>query len=116
MAKSVAAPIGDSVPPFGDNGVEHVVAANKGGQALQGALVTQVGAAPFTLVFADHGLADMADTNYVVVPVIEGATPSPDESTKSTTSVDILGGSAADVINVLIFGRQAGMSPDGSDL
>ena len=117
MAKEATRPVGDSIPPLRDHGVTDLVAAHKGGVAMQAAQITQAGAPPFSLVLADHGLADMADTEYAVL--VNGETVAAthvDQSTIATTGFDVLGGADTEVLHVVIVGRLAGMSPDPADL
>lgn len=115
--KGVARKLGDSIPPLRDHGVEHLAAAHKGGVAIQSAQITQAGAAPFSVVLADHGLNDMADTGYVVI--VQGETAARvtvDQSTIALTGFDVLGGADTEVLHVMIVGRMKDMAPDESDL
>lgn len=117
MARKATRPLGDYLPPLKEQGVAELVAAHKGGVALQSKQITQAGASPFTVTLADEGLSDMAGTDYVVI--VGGETVGAvtvDQSTLATTGFDLLGGADTEVLHVLIVGRLAGMSPDAEDL
>lgn len=64
-------------------------------------------ASPQAVTFAGLGLPDMEDTDYEVVVHDEGLGLSVDESTKETTGFSILGGTGAEVANVLVWGNVA---------
>lgn len=76
------------------------------GDRFMSFLVTAA-ANPQAVVFSDLGLPDMEDTTYVVLVHDEGLGLSVDESTKATTGFSILGGTGAEVANVLVIGDVA---------
>lgn len=100
--------ISDYVPPFKDQGIDYVAAANAAGVGIQAALVTQSGAAPLVVDLEAIGLKKMADTNYVVISQVEGAAVTVDESTKTVDGFNVLGGSDTEVHNLLVIGRLQG--------
>ena len=99
----------DYLPPTKDNGFKGLCGAISEGVTLQAAQITQVGTAPYSLVLADHGLENMASTDYVVI--IGGETtgyPYVDQSTITETGFDVLGAAATEVLHVAIIGRIQG--------
>lgn len=114
--KAFAREVGESIPPLKDHGVKHLVAADKGGLGMQLFTVTPTGAS-YTVVFADEGKEDMADADYRVFYGGEQATtvPHTDVSTKAATGFDIINCTAAELVEVLVIGRLAGMAPDAAD-
>jgi len=116
-AKATTRPLGESIPPLKDHGVTDLVAASKGGVAMQSAQITQVGASPFTVLFASHGLMDMANSAYTVMVGGETAARAyVDQSTISPTKFDVIGGADTEVLHITVVGRMTGMSADPSDL
>lgn len=99
-----------SIPIFAAQGVDYGVGSPVL-TGIQAKKITQSGAAPFSVVLADHGLNDMADSDYCVLLGGEDADVAVDESTITPQGFDILGGDAADVIHVVLVGRIKGM-PD----
>lgn len=65
-------------------------------------------ASPLAITFGALGLKDMADNAYRVVVGSEGNALSCDESTKAESGFSILGGTGAQVANVLVHGKIAG--------
>src|SRR5688572_5332180 len=108
--------MGDYYPPLKEQGISHLVAAAGHGVGIQAKQIVQVGAPPFSVVFADHGMADMADDAYVVN--VNGETVAAthvDQSTLATTGFDVLGGANDEVLHIIIVGRLAGqMDEDGN--
>lgn len=93
-------------------GIDWVMASGRAQQGINAFLVTS-GGTPDAVVFAELNppLPDMADANYVVLVNGETAADkvSVDESSKATTGFTILNGGAAEVLNVVVIGRLAGM-------
>lgn len=101
--------ISDHVPPLRDQGMDYLAAAAEPGVAVQAKQITQVGAAPFSVVLEDVGMADMADDQYAVL--IGGETvgaPKVDQSTITAKGFDILGGADTEVLHVMVVGRLKG--------
>jgi hypothetical protein len=74
-------------------------------ESLQGqvAEVTQPGASPFAVVFADIGLTDMVNANYKVF--VGGDTNAKLlQSSRTTTGFTLIGGNATDVIHLIVTG------------
>ena len=87
-----------------DQGMDHICGSGRAGQSVTTFSVVS-GGTPDTVVFADIGLPDMANTDYQVL--VNGETAgavSVDESSKATTGFDILGGGGAEVLHVMVGG------------
>ena len=96
-------------PVLANQNVDYLVAAAESGVAMQAINITQAGAAPLVVNFAARGLANMANANYVVFAGGEtAARVFVDESTKTPTGFNVLGGANTEVINLIIVGRLAG--------
>jgi hypothetical protein len=99
----------DQIPYCRSQGIPYLVGAAMAGMAIQAAQVTQVGAAPFSVVLEDHGLARMGNDSYVVIPHGETAgRVTIDQDTITRDGFDLLGGADTEVIHLLIVGRIAG--------
>jgi hypothetical protein len=99
--------LSDYLPVLSDQGIPNVVATPGPGVGLQFFRHT-MDAAPDTFVFADHGLSDMADDEYEVVPWNQ--TDVADQgviSAKTTKQFVITGPDAADEVTLIIVGRLA---------
>jgi len=91
-------------------GIDWVMACGAQQQGINAWTETLSGAAPHSVTFAGASLPDMADANYGVM--VNGETASSthvDESTKTTTGFDILGGADTEVVHIVVFGRLEGM-------
>ena len=96
------------IPIMDVEGIPNVVATPDRGKSLQACDFTMV-TAPDDFVFADNGLSNMADTDYVVICI--NNTDASDQSivsAKTETQFTITGADAADVVTVFIFGKLAG--------
>jgi hypothetical protein len=88
---------------------ELVMHAAVGGETTFKLKITSAGS-PDHVYFKDYNLPDMADANYAVI--CDGETASQvhvDESTITAQGFDILHGVAAEIIHVLICGKQSTM-------
>lgn len=123
MTKARTRELGESIPPLKDHGVRHLVAARKGGIAMQSFEKT-LSAGTNSIVFADEGLDDMADALYHIFVggeiTLSEAAPNTivkaDVSTRATTGFDLIDGVNTDVVHVMVVGRLAGMAPDPADV
>lgn len=97
--------ISDHVPELKKEGIHYVVAAASGGVGIQYATVVQAGAAPFSVVFADIGLSDMADDDYVAFAQGPNGDERVDQSTRATTGFDVLGGADTETLMIAVIGR-----------
>ncbi len=97
--------------------IRYIIGSNVPGIGIQAFSVLSTGT-PDTVVLAStyvngHALINMANTNYQVL--VDGETAndkiSVDESSKTTLGFDILQGTAAEVLHVVVIGTLAGM-PD----
>lgn len=91
-----------------DQGLPNLCGAFARGVSIQFCHYTMA-AAPDTFVFADNGLSDMADDEYVVFPWNQ--TDVADQgvvSAKTTKQFVVTGPDAADVVDLLIVGRLKG--------
>lgn len=104
-----------SIPEFKTKGIKFAVGSPVIGKAIQSKQITQSGSSPYSVVFADHGLEDMADTDYTAHVTGEGAGKL-DQSTMATTGFDVIGGSNADVLHITLVGRVAGMIDEDGNL
>jgi hypothetical protein len=106
--------LSDLLQIFKRLGYKWVMGAGAPQQATLAFEVTSAGT-PDSVVFANvyvegEQLPDMADTSYVVVVCGETAARCyVDESSKATTGFDIIGGGAAEVLQVIVIGRTADM-------
>lgn len=98
------------MPPLKEQGMDYLAAAAQAGVGIQGKLITQSGAAPLVVDLEALGMSPMADTDYVVVSQVEGLTPSVDESTKTKTGFNVLGGVDTSVHNLMVIGRLKGQA------
>lgn len=88
---------------------ELVTQAQVGGQALFSFKQTLSGVAPHTVAFAAHGLKDMADADYRVVPHGETAgRVTVDESTITEQGFSLLGGADTEVVHIMVHGKVEG--------
>ena len=87
-------------PVASHNGVDHYLGAGAAGKSLQSLTAAQAGASPYVVVFADHGLSDMADGSYTVVS--SGGT---DTANHGIASFEVTGGVDLQVLNLLIVGQ-----------
>jgi hypothetical protein len=96
----------DHIPWAKDQGIDFLAGAGDHGISIQSKQITQSGASPFSVVFADQDMLDMADATYTVL--VGGETvgaPKVDQSTIATTGFDIAGGADTEVLHVLVVGR-----------
>lgn len=99
----------DHIPFCKDQGMPQLAGAADAGVTVQARKVTQSGASPFALAFADHGFAAMENTDYVVI--VQGETagqPMVDESTMTVDGFSVLNGADTEVLHVVVIGRLAG--------
>lgn len=101
--------ISKAFPYFKNSGIDYVAAAGRGDEGIQSGKVTLT-ADPTTVTFASLGLKDMAGADYSVVigGEISLATVKVKESTRATTSFQIVGGTGAEVCYFIVAGRLAG--------
>jgi uncharacterized protein YgbK (DUF1537 family) len=99
--------LSDSISPLKEQGMDYLAAAAAAGCSISTAVVTQVGASPFTVVLEDvPGLGDMENTDYLVVlQSAAGKLGTADLTSKAVGSFDITGGLDADVYEVAVIGR-----------
>lgn len=106
MSKTQA--VSKSIPEFKNLGLKFPVGADKIGVGVQVKKITQAGATPFSVVFADNDMLDMKNADYVVLIHSEGSGKI-DESTITTTGFDVTGGADTDVLHIVVIGEYAGM-------
>jgi hypothetical protein len=100
--------LADYLPILKDQGIPNVVAAYAKGVGIQYMTLT-VASDPETVTFADQGLSDMADANYIVLGINQtDSSDPPSFGTKTTKSFAIAGPDAADVVDILIVGKLKG--------
>lgn len=98
-----------------DQGIPHLCGAGAPGISVQQFLMESAGS-PETIVFADVGLSNMADGEYLVF--VKGhlveTTNVVYASAKTAVGMTLTDGVAAEMQNVLIIGRLAGqLGPNG---
>ncbi len=99
------------VPGLKENGIKDLVAAAKPGVGFQTKQITQAGASPFSVVFADLAMDDMADATYTVNVGGETAgAPKVDQGTITPEGFDIVGGADTEVLHVLVAGTLRGQA------
>ncbi|UCG53370.1 MAG: hypothetical protein JSW58_07405 [Candidatus Latescibacterota bacterium] len=96
-------------PVLQEQGIDFVAAASKAGVGIQALQVAMVGGGIF--VFAENGLADMADGNYSVF--VQNTTDVADPGAvaladRLPTQITVTGPDVADELDILIVGRLAG--------
>lgn len=103
---SLLAKRADKQDPYcADQGIPFLIAAGRSGMGRQDKRLTQVGASPFAVSFADQGLMDMADGNYRVTAysdatgAVVGTT-----GTKTTSGFVFTGGADATAYHFEIVG------------
>jgi hypothetical protein len=102
--------LSDFLPILKDQGIDHVVAANKAGQGLQCVRAVQSGSAPWAVTFAGLGLADMADATYDVIVQGPNGDERCDYATRGVKGFSITGGANTEAMTILVVGRIAGQS------
>lgn len=95
--------ISDYVPIFKDQGIDYVAAADAAGVATQYQVVT-ISGDPHTVTLAK----EMANTDYAAVATADNSTPFIDSAAKTTSSFQITGCIASDVVNVIVIGQLKG--------
>lgn len=101
-----------SIPYAANQGIDFILACSQGARGTHVIRLVS-GGTPDSVAFADLGLIGMADTSYLVL--VDGETVgrvTVDESSKTVDGFDILGGAAAEVLQVLVIGRFADMPAD----
>jgi len=91
-------------------GIDWVMASGVKSQGTNSWTETLSGAAPHSLTFEGASRPNMADASYQVL--VDGETAgrvTVDESSKTATGFDVLGGVAAEVVHVVVIGRLEGM-------
>ena len=98
----------DYIPFCADQGLPNLVGAASRGLSMQ-VLIHTVASSPEDIVFADQGLEDMYDGNYVVFTQNQTDVADPGTATgKSATQFTLTGPDAADVVDIVIIGRLKG--------
>jgi hypothetical protein len=100
--------LSDYIPILKDQGISNVLASPNPGVGLQVAEFT-MGSAPDDFVFADNGLADMADGDYHVI--LHNQSDAADDavmSAKTGQQFTITGPDQSDVVTLLIVGKLKG--------
>lgn len=99
--------IWDHIPILKDQGIRNVVGAHQQGVSLQ---VKQIPMpAGGVIVFADHGLSNMADAEYSVFTQNQTDVADPGTvGSRTTAEFTITGPDAADVLDILIIGKVKG--------
>lgn len=108
---SFAKKASDHVPYAQDQGLKYLSGAAKAGVTVIPLLITQSGAAPLVVTFASLDLPNMADADYVVITSGETASVTTvDESTKTVSGFNVLGGLNTEIHNIVVIGRVSGQA------
>lgn len=95
---------------FEDNGIDHVVAAGRGGESMQHVRVAQSGASPFAVTFTGLGLVPMANTTYDVIVQGPNGDERCDYATRTVNGFSITGGANNEQLIIMVMGRLRGQS------
>ncbi len=104
-----------AIPELQKNGVQHVMGAGEKGLACQvSASFLLAGAAPHTITIANlvgldgEPFRPMRDANYIP-HVVGDSAAEVDLGSRNANTFDLVNGSAADEVSIIIFGAYEGM-------